>query len=133
MNNVCLIGRLTKNPDLRTTATGKSVCSFSLAVNKRIKPTDGSPDADFFNFVAWGAQAEYVTNYLTKGRMVSIEGRLQSRRYTDSAGTTRDVVEIVVNNVQSLDRPREDGESQARPRASQTASAVDEYDPFADE
>jgi single-strand DNA-binding protein len=141
VNTVVLIGRLTRDPELRTTTTGKNVCSFSIAVQKRIKPQDGSPDADFFNIVAWNKDADYVVNYLTKGRLVAIEGRLQARKYTASDGSNREVVEIVANNVQGLDRPREDqggggGGENARPTAAVAASAapaVDEYDPFADE
>lgn len=110
MNVVALIGRLTRDPEMRTTTTGKSVCTFSLAVSKRIKPQDGSPDADFFTIVAWEKDAEYVSNYLTKGRLASVEGRLQSRKYTASDNSQREVVEIVANSVQGLERPRENSE-----------------------
>lgn len=108
INNVVLIGRMGKDPELRTTTTGKSVCTFSLAVSKRVKPQDGSPDADWFTICAWNKDAEYVTNYLSKGRLVAVEGRLQSRKYTASDGSTREIVEVVANSVQGLDRPRED-------------------------
>ena len=84
VNRVVLIGRLTRDPEMRTTQTGKSVCSFAIAVNKRSKPTDGSPDADFFNISAWERTAEYVSNYLTKGRLVAVEGRIATRKYTGS-------------------------------------------------
>lgn len=137
LNRVCLIGRLTRDPELRTTTSGKSVVDFSLAVNKRIKPSDGSPDADFFRIQAWGHTAEFVSNYLTKGRLVSVDGRLQSRKYTASDGSNREVVEIVADNVQSLERPRDDDSSGST--QSQTTqptgggSKVEEYDPFADE
>jgi len=141
VNTVVLVGRLTRDPELRTTSTGKNVCSFSIAVTKRIKPTDGSPDADFFNIVAWGNQADYVTNYLTKGRLVAVEGRLQSRKYTTSDGSNREVVEVVANSIQGLDRPRDDagdghggGGGGQRPTAAVSAApSADEYDPFADE
>ncbi len=142
VNSVVLVGRLTRDPELRTTSTGKNVCSFSIAVTKRIKPTDGSPDADFFNIVAWGNQADYVTNYLTKGRLVAVEGRLQSRKYTTNDGANREVVEVVANSVQGLDRPRDDAGEGAgaggggyRPAAAAVSAApsADEYDPFADE
>jgi single-strand DNA-binding protein len=109
MNSVCIIGRLTRDPELRTTTTGKSVASFSLAVQKRIKPQDDSPDADFFDIVAWERQADYVVNYLTKGRMVAVEGRLQTRKWTATDGSNRTVVEIVATNVQGLDRPQSQG------------------------
>lgn len=136
MNSVCLVGRLTRDPELRTTATGKSVASMSIAVSKRIKPQDGSPDADFFSVVAWGKDAEFATNYLTKGRLVSVEGRLQSRRYQASDGSNRDIVEVIASALQGLDRPRDDNGAKpdsARSHATPSAPAADEYDPFSDE
>ncbi len=143
VNRVVLIGRLTRDPELRTTAGGKSVVSFSIAVQKRMKPQDGSPDADFFNVSAWDKSAEYVANYLTKGRLVAVDGRLQSRKYTASDGTNREVVEIVADNVQGLDRPRDEqgggGYQAGAPmataavKAPATAPDADEFDPFADE
>ncbi len=142
INRVVLVGRLTRDPELRTTQTGKSVCDFGLAVTKRIKPQDGSPDADFFRVTAWGPTAEYVSNYLHKGRLIGLDGRLQSRRYTASDGSNREVVEVVADNVQALDRPRENGAAAASDDAgaSEPAAAVAsvsanavEYDPFADE
>jgi len=140
INRVVLVGRLTRDPELRTTTTGKSVCDFSIAVGKRIKPTDGSPDADFFRVNAWGQTAEYVSNYLHKGRLVAVDGRLQSRKYTANDGSNREVIEVVADSVQGLDRPRDDagGESAGggAPRAAVAAGSVpttDEYDPFADE
>lgn len=140
INRVVLTGRLTHDPQLRTTPTGKNVCDFSIAVTKRFKPQDGSPDADFFRVIAWGPTADYVANYLAKGRLVGVDGRLQSRRYTASDGTNREVVEIVADTVQSLDRPREDvGGSQREDAEEPVATAAaavpsaDEYDPFSDE
>jgi single-strand DNA-binding protein len=139
INSVVLIGRLTRDPELRTTTSGKHVCDFSIAVGKRVKPTDGSPDADFFRVNCWDKTAEFVSNYLHKGRLVAVEGRLQSRKYVASDGSNREVVEIVANNVQGLDRPRDDaagpgggGEGYARPTAAVAAPSQDEYDPFAD-
>jgi single-strand DNA-binding protein len=134
MNRVCIIGRLTRDPELRHTGAGKSVASFSVAVQKRIKPQDGSPDADFFNVVAWNNSADYVANYLTKGRLVSVDGRLQSRKYTASDGTDRNVVEIVADNVSGLDRPRDDQAVPYGPTSTEsTIGDGNEYDPFADE
>lgn len=136
INRVVLVGRLARDPELRSTNTGKSVCDFSLAVSKRIKPTDGSPDADFFRVTAWDKTAEYVAKYLSKGRLVAVDGRLQSRKYTASDGSNREVVEVIADNVQGLDRPREDGGAAGAPAASGTAKVdadLDEYDPFADE
>ncbi len=137
INRVVLVGRLARDPELRSTNTGKSVCDFSLAVSKRIKPQDGSPDADFFRVTAWDKTAEYVAKYLSKGRLVAVDGRLQSRKYTASDGTNREVVEVIADNVQGLDRPREDGGAPAATGAAagapRTDADLDEYDPFADE
>jgi single-strand DNA-binding protein len=143
INSVVLIGRLTRDPELRTTTTGKNVCDFTIAVQKQRKPADGSPDADFFRVNCWDKTAEFVSNYLHKGRLVAVEGRLQSRKYVASDGTNREVVEVVANSVQGLDRPRDDAapaaggaEGYAAPaagRASAPAPSADEYDPFADE
>jgi single-strand DNA-binding protein len=140
INRVVLVGRLTRDPELKTTTTGKSVCDFGIAVTKRIKPTDGSPDADFFNVSAWNQTAEYVSNYLHKGRLVAVDGRLQSRKYTAKDGTNREVIEVVADNVQGLDRPRDDdgaghaaGGGAKAAVAAGSVPAADEYDPFADE
>ncbi len=140
LNRVILIGRLTRDPELRTTGTGKSVCDFSIAVTKRIKPQDGSPDADFFKIIAWSQTADYVSNYLAKGRLVSVEGRLQARKYTDKDGNNREVVEVVADSVQGLDRKPDDGSGGGSRGPAEGAGAsikavanLDEYDPFADE
>lgn len=137
VNRVVLVGRLTRDPELRTTTTGKSVCDFSIAVQKKIKPQDGSPDADFFRVSAWGQTADFVSNYLTKGRLVAVDGRLQSRKYTANDGTNREIVEVVADNVQGLDKPRDDagggGGGSVPVTAGGPAPSPDEYDPFADE
>lgn len=140
INRVVLVGRLTHDPQLRTTTSGKNVTDFQMAVQKRIKPMDGSPDADFFRVTCWGTTAEFVANYLAKGRLVAVDGRLQSRKYVASDGSNREVIEIVADSVQGLDRPRDDmgggGASHAAvatPSAVTAAPSEDEYDPFADE
>ncbi len=143
VNRVVLIGRLTRDPELRTTNTGKSVVSFSIAVQKRIKPQNpNDPDADFFRVKAWGQTAEFVSNYMSKGRLVAVDGRLETSKYTDNTGASREVVEVVADNVNGLDRPRDDagGGEGARPAAggggarpsTSVAPSADEYDPFAD-
>jgi single-strand DNA-binding protein len=148
VNRVVLIGRLTRDPELRTTNSGKNVVEFSIAVQKRIKPADGSADADFFRVKAWGQTADYVNSYLQKGRLVAVDGRLETRKWTDQNGTNRESVEVVADNVNGLDRPRDDaggnsgggsysggnsggGAPAARPVTA--APSEDEYDPFADE
>lgn len=135
VNRVVLVGRLTRDPELRSTNTGKSVVDFSLAVDKKFKPTDGSPTADFFRIIAWDKTAEFVSNYLTKGRLVAVDGRLQTRKYQTKEGHDREVVEIVADNVQGLDRPRDDAGE--RPMAvvsgGNDVPSAEEYDPFADD
>jgi single-strand DNA-binding protein len=139
INRVVLVGRLTRDPELRTTTTGKNVTSFSIAVDKRFK-REGEPDADFFRITAWGSTADFVSNYLTKGRLVAVDGRLETRKFTDKDGNNREVTEVVAENVQGLDRPRDDaggGQRQAPAAAGNAPAAAvpsaDEYDPFADE
>ena len=97
------------------------------------------PDADFFRVTAWERTADYVSNYLSKGRLVAVEGRLETRKFVDNSGANREVTEIIADNVQGLDRPRDDSagdshgsSSSARPAAT-VAPSADEYDPFADE
>ncbi len=135
INRVCITGRMTRDPELRTTTTGKNVVSFSVAVNKRFKPQDqNEPDAFFFRVSAWGQTAGFVSNYLAKGRLVGIEGRLEQRKYTDSSGNEREIIEIVADNVTGLDRPKDDAAQQPAPVNQANSSALsDDYDPFADE
>ncbi len=137
LNRVILIGRMVRDPELRTTTTGKNVCEFSIAVDKRIKPRDASePTADFFRIKAWSQTADYVSNYGSKGRLVSVDGRLETRRFTDKDGNNREIVEVVADNVNLLDRARDDAgsssSSSSAPRSTPPPSA-EEYDPFADE
>lgn len=108
VNRVVLVGRLTRDPEVRSTTTGKTVCDFSIAVDRRFQSQDGK-ETDFFRVIAWGQTAEFVSRYLTKGRLVAVDGRLQWRKYTDSQGISREAVEVVAESVQGLDRPREQG------------------------
>ena len=95
MNKVILVGRCARDPELRSTNTGKFVATFSLAVDRRYKQ-EGQPEADFFNIVAWGRQAEVICQYLGKGRQIALTGRLQSRSYEAQDGTKRYVTEVVM-------------------------------------
>ncbi|MEG0681345.1 MAG: single-stranded DNA-binding protein [Clostridium sp.] len=95
MNKVILIGRLARDPELRTTQNGKSVASFSLAVDRRFKQ-EGQPTADFFNVIAWGKPGEVICQYLGKGRQIAINGRLQFRSYDAQDGSKRYVTEVVL-------------------------------------
>lgn len=133
INRITLVGRLTKDPELKVTSTGKSVVEFSLAVNKRIKPQNG-PDADFFRVKAWGQTAEYVSNYINKGRLVAVDGRLEQRMYTDSNGNNREIIEVVADNVHALDRAKDSaGANSSVNTTAKNDQQEQEYDPWGDE
>lgn len=102
MNNVCLIGRLTKTPELRKTTSGTSVISFTLAVNRRVKK-DGQQEADFINCQAWKGVADVLFKYTKKGSLIGIDGRIQTRSYDDKNGKRVYVTEVVVENLDLLE------------------------------
>lgn len=102
MNKVILIGRLTKDPELRTTTGGLNVASFSIAVNRNFKNKEGNYDADFFNISIFGKQADNVSKYCVKGNLVAIEGRIQNRTYDAQDGSKRYVTDIVADHVEFL-------------------------------
>ena len=111
MNNVVLIGRLTRDPELRyLPGTGTAVTTFSLAVDRELSKdkkqemeSKGQPTADFINIVVWGKLAENCANYLKKGRLAAVKGRLQSRSYEAKDGTRRYVTEVVATRVEFLE------------------------------
>ena len=102
MNKCFLIGNLTKDPELRTTGTGLSVCSFSIGVSRRFASQNGERESDFFNIVAWRKQAENCAKYLRKGSQCCVAGALQTRSYEAKDGSKRYVSEIVADEVQFL-------------------------------
>lgn len=102
MNYVSMIGRLTKTPDIRQTNTGKNVCTFTLAVNRRYKDADGKTTADFFSVQAWGKLAELCARYLDKGSKVFVSGELRNRSYAAKDGSKRTVTEIIANEIEFL-------------------------------
>ena len=102
MNKVILIGRLTKDPELRYTGSNTPVATFSLAVNRNFSNQNGEREADFINIVVWRKQAENVKNYLTQGSQVAVEGRIQTRTYDDPNGNKRYITEVVADNVEFL-------------------------------
>lgn len=111
MNNVVLVGRLTRDPELRfLPMNGTPVANFTLAIDKPLSKAKiqemeakGRPTADFINIVVWGRQAENCANYLAKGRLTAVQGRLQSRTYDAKDGTRRYVVEVVAERVEFLE------------------------------
>ena len=97
MNKVFVIGRITADPELRTTQSGMAVAQYRIAVNRRTKSADGQQQADFFPCVAWDKNAEFVAKYLSKGMKIAIAGQLQTRSYDAQDGSKRYVTEIIVN------------------------------------
>lgn len=103
MNRVCLVGRLTRETELRATPTGAFTTSNTVAVKKEFKNADGKYEADFINIIAWKGTAEYLCKYASKGSLVSIVGRIQTRNYKNSLDQTVYVTEVVVETVAILD------------------------------
>ncbi|HAO6550149.1 TPA: single-stranded DNA-binding protein [Listeria monocytogenes] len=103
MNRVVLVGRLTKDPDLRYTPAGAAVATFTLAVNRTFTNQNGEREADFINCVVWRKPAENVANFLKKGSMAGVDGRVQTRNYEDSDGKRVFVTEVVAESVQFLE------------------------------
>ena len=134
MNKALLIGRLTKDPDVRYTQSGVAVASFTLAVDRRYAKKDSDqPTADFIPVVAWRKLAEIVGNNLAKGRKVSVEGAIQVRTYDAQDGSKRYVTEIIANEVEFLDsRQHNDNQAyQSEPAMGQSTQNVpDEMIPF---
>lgn len=134
INRVVLIGRLTRDPELRNTNTGTSLAEFSIAVDKTRKNDNGERDANFFRIKCFGRTADFVTQYLTKGRLVGIDGRLEWNKWQDRDGNNRESIDIIADNVQGLDRPRDDagGNAGGGGAAPKAAPAEDDFDPFDD-
>ncbi|HAO6187781.1 TPA: single-stranded DNA-binding protein [Listeria monocytogenes] len=109
MNRVVLVGRLTKDPDLRYTPAGVAVATFTLAVNRTFTNQQGEREADFINCVVWRKPAENVANFLKKGSMAGVDGRIQTRNYEDNDGKRVFVTEVVAESVQFLE-PRNHAE-----------------------
>ena len=109
LNVVVLTGRLTADPELKTTGSGISVCSFSIAVDRRYSKSAEERQTDFINIVTWRSSAEFVSKYFKKGQMIAIEGSIQTRKYVDRDGKNRTAFEVVANNVQFADFARREG------------------------
>lgn len=113
LNTIVLIGRLTKDPELRYTPGGKAVANIRLAVDRGSTNAQGEKETDFIDVVVWEKQAESVANYLQKGRLVAVQGRLQIRQYETNEGQRREKAEVVANQVRFLDRGPDQGQQAA--------------------
>lgn len=127
MNKVVLIGRFTKDPEVKQTPSNLSVCSFTVAVDRKFKDKDGNRQADFINVVAWRQLADIIGQYFHKGSKIGITGSLQSRYYEDQNGNKRTVTEVVVEEIEFLD-PKQKTESQTQALPEYDARAEQEVD-----
>lgn len=135
INRTILVGRLTKDPEYRTTPSGVSIANFTLAVNRSFTNAQGERDADFINVVVFRKQAENVSHYLAKGHLAGVDGRLQSRSYDNNEGKRVFVTEVVADSVQFLE-PKGNGnnntsQSQQRGNNNQQSSNAAADNPFA--
>lgn len=122
MNSVNLIGRITRDPELRSTAQGESVCSFTLAVQRAYKNAQGEYIADFINCVAWRQTAEFISKYFKKGQQMGVEGSIQTRSWDDN-GTTRWATEVKVENVTFIGKV-ESGKTDAESSTSDSGAVL---------
>ena len=111
MNRVVLVGRLTRDPEVRALPTGNSVATFTLAINRNFKNKEGNIDADFINVSVFGRQAENVGKYVTKGSQLGVDGRIQTRSYEAQDGTKRYVTEVIAESVEFMSSSRRDDSS----------------------
>ncbi len=137
LNRVVLIGRLTRDPELKYTPSGKAVANFTIAVDRNMAPNaQGERETDFIPCVTWEKQAEFAANYLGKGRLVAVEGRIQVRKYQTQDGQNRTFTEVKCDRVQGLDKPRQEGEGGAAAAGAEAGGfhgEPDMGDPFADQ
>ena len=117
MNKIILVGRLTKDPEVRTTSTGSQVTNFTIAVSRNFKNKDGNYDADFLPCVAFRSTAEFVGKYFKKGSLIGVEGSVQTRSYDAQDGTKRYVTEVMVENAEFVGGKNE-GSSASQPESS---------------
>ena len=134
LNKVVLMGRLTKDPELRRTGSGTAVTSFSLACDRDLKSQSGEKETEFIEVVAWKNTAEFVSKYFSKGRMAVVEGRLQIRDWTDKAGNKRTTAEVVADNVYFADSKRsESNENQKENFNALSGRLNDDFVPISEE
>lgn len=126
LNKVIAMGRLAADVELRATGSGVSVCSFSIACDRDFKAQDGSRETDWLDCVAWRGTAEFISKYFSKGRMIVVEGRLQTRTYEDKQGNKRKATELVVENAYFGDSKAGDSQPTSAPAG---FAPADEMDP----
>ena len=133
LNKIFIMGRLTRDPELRTTNSGTPVASFALAVDRNYKGADGEKETDFIDCVAWRHTGEFAAKYFTKGRMAVVEGRLQIRPWTDKEGHNRRSAEVIVDNLYFGDSKRDGDTGGARPASGPVNVSANEWGEVEDE
>ncbi len=128
LNKIFIMGRLTRDPELRRTQSGIAVTSFSLAVDRDFKTQSGEKETDFIDVVAWRATAEFVAKYFAKGRMAVVEGRLQMRDWTDKDGNKRRNAEVLADNIYFGDSKKDTEDRDGRYGGAGRSSGFSEID-----
>ena len=128
LNRINIMGRLTRDPELRHTQNGAAVASFSIAVERDYKPQNGERETDFFDVIAWRHTAEFVCRYFTKSRMIAVDGRLQSRKWQDRDGKNRVSIEIVAESCYFGDSKRDGSMTPPAGEPGQGFAELDEED-----
>ena len=134
LNKIIIMGRLTRDPELRRTGSGTAVTSFSLACDRDFKSQSGDKETDFIEVVAWKNTAEFVSKYFGKGRMAVVDGRLQIRDWTDKAGNKRTTAEVVADNVYFADSKRSESDDNQKENFNALSGRVsDDFVPASEE
>lgn len=135
INNITLMGRLTRDPELKTTTNGTSLTNFCIAVDRNYQSKGGEKQTDFINCVAWRQTAEFITRYFGQGDMIAVTGELQTRKYEDKDGNNRTIYEVNVGHSSFCGGKSEKSEStgstttRRRSARKSTTSAIDDWDP----
>lgn len=131
MNNVVIVGRLTKDPELKYLTSGTAVATFTLAINRDYKNKDGSTPVDFIPVEIMGKPAEFVANYITKGRLVGVQGSIRVDRYDTPSGEKRTFTKVSGRSIQALESKNKTTKSEEPPESPTEFAAVDDDDmPF---
>ena len=134
LNKIIIMGRMTRDPELRRTGSGTAVTSFSMACDRDFKSQSGDKETDFIDVVAWKNTAEFVSKYFSKGRMAVVEGRLQIRDWTDKAGNKRTTAEVVADKVYFADSKRsESNDNQKENFNALSGRLSDDFVPISEE
>ena len=128
LNHITIMGRLTRDPELRRTQSGTPVASFTLAVDRDFKSEGSERQTDFIDVVAWGSTADFLTKYFSKGRMAVVSGRLQIRNWTDNDGNKRKAAEVVADRVYFGDSKKDDAGGSYAPQYAEPSGEFEEVE-----